>query len=410
VANMTIQNPGLGKLFSGLASALGGGDAESLIRADLAKTQRDNVLSDTAINQSKLATLQRQETAMKSLADILGDPTLATTAEGRASLMSVLSQVPDGLQYGPGFALGSSTFTNPQVFNDADLSKAALGTGVVSDYANTPTGLAQTLAGDMEKAALQEQGDTYRKILEIANPGSGSGRVPPTVEFDDVEAFSGAIDEALANQFGGTAVDPQLRDALIAHAVQLFQQSRNAPMAVQQALADFEMAQTTEGASNAGVPFQQAGAVLGPLLGAPASAIGGMMNSPGQTTVTGAMRPGANTSVLPQVVIPPDVAAATNTPVLPQMMQPAAPAAPAAPAPPAPVAAPAQAAPAAVPGAIPPEQLPAGLRNVTQAPDGSFVWTAPNGQQMVLEEGQTFVSPTTGQRIMWQGGQWVQVQ
>lgn len=314
MANMTIQNPGVASLFSGLSQVLGGSpDPAQLIQADLARTQRDNVASDTAINRAKLSALQRQEQAMHSLADILGDPTLATTPEGRARLMSTLSQVPDGLQYGPGFATGTSVFTNPGVFNPDELSNVTLATGVTPNYANTPSGLAQTLAGDLQKAQLKEAGDTQRKALELAVTGTTGGGTPPTVNLKAGGEFATAIDEALTGQFGDAAVDPALRDALTAHAVELFQRTRNAPAAIQQALDDFNLSAGQQPQPN---PIGGALSTM-PLLGPIFSLLGQGPTSMGPETVTGAQRP---ETMLPRTpVIPPAVAGATNTPVLPQI-------------------------------------------------------------------------------------------
>lgn len=385
MANMTIANPGIGNFFSGLAKVLSGNDAATMIQADVARTNRDNVLSETAINKSKLQTLQRQENAMQSLADILGDPTLASTPEGRAHLMSVLSQVPDGLKEGPGFALGSSTFTNPNVFGPDELSNAAFGTGVAPNYANTPSGLAQTLSGEMDRAVLKERGDTLRKQIDVASPNGSSGGAPMDVSLTEGDALSARLAEILTERYPNMNIDPAFKQQLEAGVAQLYQQTRNAPGALSGIFDQFDIKATPDDANG--------------------------WTWDNSSNVTGTRRaPVAGTPLLPpQTVVPPEVAAATNTPVLPNAQPPAAPASPNGDGDVgADTDADGEVAPT-VPGAIPPAQLPPLARGVTKTPDGRWAIVV-NGQTVPLENGQTMYSPSTGMRLMFRDGAWVQVQ
>lgn len=374
MASMTFSNPGVGNLFSGLAGVLGGPDPQKLMQADYLRTQRDNVMSDTAINAQKLATAQREEAAMRSLADVLGNPALAQTPEGRADLMSVLSQVPGGLKDGPGFAMGASSFTDPNFMpEDSDFSRALVGTGVQTDWGNTPTGYQQGLDNAVTLQTMKNEGD-----LAVAGvKGTGvKGATPPLVNPKMAEDFAAMMAAALTSKFGQASVEPSLSDQLTSRATQLFQTTRNAPLAVQQAMEEAGL--SVSGANDG---------IFGT----------GFFASPGEVTgnpIEQAVQSGDTTGLGDALSTAPAAPPVSTTPEpLPQVA-------------PDPAATPA-ASPAASPGVAAPAGAPAEGPPVHTQADGTAFIVGPNNTPIPLVDGVTkFRGANSGVVIIWKDGRW----
>ncbi len=257
MASMTIQNPGIGKLFQGLTGALTGVDPNTLIQADMAKNRNAGQLIENDFNTAKLGAFNSQQAALADLAVKLGDPTMVSTPEGRASLMSVLSQVPDGLQHGPGFATGAASFTNPNfVEGDADFSRILSGTGV-QGWGATPEGQNRDLANNLDVANINAASDLAVANVRGSTPGGGGSRTPLAVTPAVAEKLKMMMVEALTSQFGHEEtgrLDPAFAGDLNNHASQIFQQTRNAPGALYSVAGKDAAPQAWETAASAASP------------------------------------------------------------------------------------------------------------------------------------------------------------
>lgn len=247
MASMTIQNPGLGELFSGLAGLMAGPSPEALINADLRRVQRDDTLALTDLRRQELATKQRGEQALRDAAVMLGDPSLATTPEGRAKLISVLSQTPEGMKLGPGFATGAASFVDPNfVESDADYSRVLAGTGVQPNWSQTPTGYAQGLQNNIDQQGLINQGNLAKEALSIKLGGGGGtgSRTPLDLGPNDAQGLAELLSGMLASQYGDATVDPEAMRQLQTDAASLYQQTRNAQVAADRAMELADLAVT----------------------------------------------------------------------------------------------------------------------------------------------------------------------
>ena len=166
---------GIGNFFTGLSALLGGPKAMDMARASVLGAQRENYQADTAKRMAETGQINDERSSMSGLQAILADPqapALMATAEGRARLMSKMVGTKGGLQYGPGAAAGAMTFINPNAMSPADLSTTLVGTGVVGDYAKTPTGFGvdqirqKTQADD--KLVSDERQNTYTQDQKLA--------------------------------------------------------------------------------------------------------------------------------------------------------------------------------------------------------------------------------------------------
>lgn len=371
MASMTFSNAGIGNLFSGLAGALAGPSPTALIEADYRRTQRDNLASDTAINQQSLETMRRQEAAMSELATVLGDPTLATTPQGRADLMSVLSQVPDGLKLGPGFATGAASFTDPNfVQSDNDFSRILAGTGVQPDWSRTPTGYQQGLDN-----LIQQNTADNATVLAAAGikaapgaPKPGSlATVSPAVAIKFDEMTAAAIDA----KFPGTAVDPATMQLVSQRATQIYQSTKNAPLAIEQAMSEaglFADGQRDPGWGSALFPWDWAFEDKGTVTAAKTSL--------GDVLAPAAPAPAAPTA--PTAPLPTPAPVGTGVPGA------------------APAAAPTAPAPAASPGMGPAVQA---------NPDGTEFMLDPGGKPVRVVEGTEIVN-SRGERMVRRGNTW----
>jgi hypothetical protein len=159
----TIRDPGMARGFSILSDILSP-DPQRLIQADLAARQRDKLMVDTDLQRTALDRARAEAKAQADLTALLaGNPDLADPAN-RARLMSILSGVDNGLQYGPKFATGAATYINPNAFgNPNDLSTAMLGTGTVNSWADTPTGFQTNQDNLMERQRMANETDIRRQ-------------------------------------------------------------------------------------------------------------------------------------------------------------------------------------------------------------------------------------------------------
>ena len=363
MASMTFSNPGVGKLFQGLGDVLAGPDPNTLIQADMNRVRRDGMLVDNSLTAAKLGVIQRQERAMTDLAAVLGDPTLTQTPEGRANLMSILSQTDGGLQYGPGFATGAASFTDPNfVESDSDFSRILAGTGV-QGWTQTPEGQNRDLANKLAITNLDNQNDM---AMALAGVGSGGSKTPLDVGPTDVTNLMGQLEDAIYAQFPGAEIDPQTLQAMVARAGQVYQTTRNASTAVRQAIVEAQLA--NEGKSD-GFLFGW-GANPGTVRVGDSSALGDVLAGP---VAAPNMTPDPAQPIVPGPSVPGPTQAAQTTPAAP--------------------AAPADTARAAVPG-------PA----VHQNADGS-TFIVHQGRPVTIVDGYQVRAPN-GQVLVWRDGQW----
>lgn len=283
----TIQDPAMARGFSILADAFAP-NAEREINADLARHRRDGMVAQRQLDEQKLSQardLQANQVMLQSI--LAGDPDMADPAV-RADLMSTLAGVDGGLQYGPKFATGAATFMQPQFADEADLSNILLGTGVVGSYAQTPAGTKAGFAADLERQAaadagafarteatnsnavtreqmtidaanarhadslanaltqeqLRQDGSMARAIYQAENPTATGGKTPLDVSPADSEKLWEQIDARLVAEYpDATVIDPEVRAAIMPRVAQLYQQTRNAEAAIQQALGEIGLEQ-----------------------------------------------------------------------------------------------------------------------------------------------------------------------
>ena len=366
MAMMTISDPGMAQGFQGLMSALGGGNVNGMIEADLNKGRRQLLTAQTGVEGQKLTDMQFQTGNSRTLMELLANPETLGSDEGRASLMSVLSGVAGGLQHGPGFATGAATFTDPNVFNPNDLSNVLLGTGVVNGWGDTPAGHSDKLNNDVITTGMDNDAAYVRALL----PGGGSNRAPLTVSPDTTLDLDNMIAGALEAQYPGASQDPQLKNLLRSRVSQHYQTTRNAQMAVDTAMQEVQMA--LEGQSDGWF---------------------GLGSRPGTVVPTGQTVPQTAPVSDPTTALPPTTPVVGTTPT--------------AVAPGAPPAASAPAAGASGAAPIPMDQLPPSLaKGVVQTPDGQMLYVDANGQSTPLQNGQVFTSPSNpANSLIWRDGQ-----
>jgi hypothetical protein len=328
-------------------------DPNTLIQADMAKNRNAGQLIENDFNTAKLGAFNRQEAALLEFATLLGNPDLAKTDEGRASMASVAALIPGGIKDGPAALTGFSSFTNPNfVEGDADFSRILSGTGV-QGWTATPEGQNRDLANNLDVANINAASDLAVANVRGSTPGGGGGsRTPLTVSPAVAAKLSEMLTAALTSQFGdpSKAMDPVFRQDLDNYAAQIFQQNRNAPLAVQQAMQDANL--------RVDDPW---GWWNEKVVGDPLSL---------------AVR-AADTTGLGDVMTGPVVAPSTVPGAVP-------------------------AAPGTSPGA------PTVGPNVHTNADGSTFYVAKDGSPQVLVEGYGLQNPADpSQRIIWRGGQWV---
>lgn len=290
----TIKDPGTAKLFN----VFGGmfvPNVNAQIEGDLNAKRRDMLIAQTQGQNLENAKLQAANDARRRVGEFLaGNPDL-TMDQNRASLMSILSGMDNGLQYGPQFATGSATFINPNFAgSESDFSKTLVGTGVVGNFAATPEGqrrdnaatmdrqnsvnaaaaarqvsaneaaagrqtsanqaayeravLAQKLALDRflagqtaatERSAYAQDAATQRATAaqDAAAARQQTALASRDVSPEQVDALWAATNERLQQQYGTDNIDPALVDALRLRASEAYQTSRNAERAIAEALS-----------------------------------------------------------------------------------------------------------------------------------------------------------------------------
>lgn len=263
MAYTTIRDPGIAKGFSVLANVLGRPSANSAIEADLNRTKRDAIVAQTEIDRQKLAAMREQQANQVLLSSILaGNPDLTDPA-ARADMMSAIAGTENGMQYGPKFATGATTFINPNTYNEQDFSNVLLGTGVVNSYGDTPTGQGRALEQDTSKYQsglanaltmnnqdnqtaisnnrMDNDGAMARLIWETQHPNGSTSRTGTALDVspDDTSNLWDIAQERILAQFPDTeAIDPEVQAALMPRISQVYQQTRNAEIAIQQVLSE----------------------------------------------------------------------------------------------------------------------------------------------------------------------------
>ncbi|WP_319496009.1 hypothetical protein [uncultured Cohaesibacter sp.] len=279
----TIRNPGFAQGFNTLAQALAP-NPQARINADLAAKRRDQIMAETAIKQQQLTDLQTQATAQNDLRSLLTSGADLNDPANRSRMMGYLSGVPEGLQYGPKFATGATTFVNPGTFDDNQLANVLMATG--TPYQNTKPGVsdalasAQTVAAGNNQSAIEaqrikQQSEQAQSSAELANalriqdmknqndfavqqsrnasneemnryrvdnpyPNNGA---PIAADLKDTQALWDEIDARLNQQFDGKfdSIDPQLQQAMRSRVTERYQQTRSMERAVYDTLQDFDI-------------------------------------------------------------------------------------------------------------------------------------------------------------------------
>lgn len=221
---------------------------------------------------------------------------------------------------------GAAVFTNPNVFEPDELSNVLVGTGVMSDYGNTPAGFSQdqarqtreadldraqrelgaVIAGqvDLEQTALQQEGMNLRHITPGAPASGDQFEVSPM----DYQRIAEGVQSQLEN------LDMQLDEEetlWLYHRIdQLYAQTRNASEAANQAVREMYQAEQMVNESQPNVfarmlPGDQTGNALEhlPQIGQPeiAGPLVGGEPMPAETSSPYAALP-------PLVSVPPSVA------------------------------------------------------------------------------------------------------
>lgn len=232
----TVRDPGMAKGFGILANILGQQDATGAIKADLYKGQRDEMRAATALKQQELVDMRNAEAYRAMLSEVLTDPNWMNTPEGRANATSMLPYMEDGMQHGPGFLTGTSVFTQPDHLAPGPLSNVLIGTGVVDDWGKTPVG--------------HQYETDVRAATDLAT--GGGSRTPLDVGPNDVGALQAMLTHRLqAQNPEGLPIDPAFLAEIMPVITRAYQQSRDAELAVSQALEGVEM----ERYQDTGVPF-----------------------------------------------------------------------------------------------------------------------------------------------------------
>lgn len=154
------------KMFSVLANIMAP-DPSNKIKASLMAAQREAAYADAGYADARTLRSEQYRGADTTLADLLADPALLATPEGRARLAGAAAMTENGLQFGPRALGGSAAFIRPDL---PGLDTIMVGTGNVNDYANTPGGFAAGQALERDKYAAENT--TKLKDRELANAGA----------------------------------------------------------------------------------------------------------------------------------------------------------------------------------------------------------------------------------------------
>lgn len=246
MAFANITDPGLAQGFSVLADAIAGPSPTDIMNADYAR--RRSLYTDAQTQNELQQTIAAQRSAydLNALQELLADPTAMSDPANRAYATSLLAGLDHGMQYGPGFLTGASTFTDPNLFSPEDFSNVLLGTGVVSGWDNTPSGFQTKENNDLAQTLMQQQGAMDRQTSKLEfqrdNPTSGSS-TPLEIQAKDVEDLKRGVRQTLASRLQvspNTPVDPQVEDLIMRRATEIYQRTRNYQTAITQAVDDVE--------------------------------------------------------------------------------------------------------------------------------------------------------------------------
>lgn len=243
----TIRDPGIKQGFSILADAFVP-DVSGLIAADLNAKRRDHILAQTQGQNLKNTQTQGYLTATRNLQDLLAkNPDLALP-ENRASLMSTLAGMEDGLTAGPKFAMGAAGFIQPDFLPPDQFANALQSTGVVTDYGNTQSGLERQIAGDLDEALRVQQLKNASELEQLefkaANPSVTTGGALPVVDLKRADELYNAVLDQLRTQNPGLDVDdpksfpPAAQQQIREQVARKFQITRDAQAAVSGVLSE----------------------------------------------------------------------------------------------------------------------------------------------------------------------------
>ena len=150
MAFQNIQDPYMRQGFSALAKAFAPQNASSRIDADLKGRRAGLVTAQTGTEKQELIDLERAAASLQAAQDAVLSGDMSEEAARRA-LAAALLGTENGLQYGPGAAVGMSSFINPGFMNPDDFSNVLLGAGVVAGEGNTPRGHAADIVAQGER-------------------------------------------------------------------------------------------------------------------------------------------------------------------------------------------------------------------------------------------------------------------
>lgn len=154
------------KVFSALANIMAP-DPTNRIKAGLMAAQREAAYADAGYSDARTLRSEQYRGADTTLAELLSDPTLLATPEGRARLAGAAAMTEQGLQFGPRALGGNAAFIRPDL---PGLDTIMVGTGNVNDYAQTPAGFSAGQSLERDKFAAENT--TTLKKQELANAGS----------------------------------------------------------------------------------------------------------------------------------------------------------------------------------------------------------------------------------------------
>lgn len=251
---LNVQDPSIAAGFQTLADILVP-NSQGLIDADLARHKRDNTVADTQrtyadaaridADRIRLATeAARTQGYMSADADleaILSDPAFDPTSPlWRGKIAAAAVRAENGLKDGPAGVTGFTSYVQPNFVPEDQFSNILSGTGVVTDFANTPTGQGRALAND---AALNDA-DNAAALVRDQNDPTKVPSITPKIAGD----FDKLLADRLVQMYGEDAVagmDPALTAAIRSEAVNNYLQTPNADAAIAEVLTGLQAANGT---------------------------------------------------------------------------------------------------------------------------------------------------------------------
>lgn len=249
----TINNPAIAQGFQALQSAFFP-NPNAVIEADLRRREGLNIDADTRYRDASTANIAQQTSdlaykaaELQKLVDTMAGADLTNPATRAALAAAGLGSGTD-----PSALAGMSAYANPKFAAPEDLATIFIGTGAADNYGQTQPGYREGLQNNLDQLGVQGQNRLNELDWFAANPGarvSGSGvpggGTPLDVSPMDAANLQALTMETIAQVAGVTSetlnVDGTYLNALNGLVSKYYQQSRNAQLAISQALADMPM-------------------------------------------------------------------------------------------------------------------------------------------------------------------------